>query len=173
MVYLHGNSKSIFGNYSWVLFSLPSLLARSLKDTKTLILAKKMEEGSWRGIICTFCFYYEFGSVSGIRCLFLTRTSDPKRNFGELMCTTNLSELALIFLYLFKNKIIFICMIFLATKKVGQHIFPPLCCCCWIRDRGWIKTRIRDKHQGSATLVSVVHTLAQRYRKRSKPNIPH
>jgi hypothetical protein len=28
-----------------------------------------------------------------------------------------------------------------------------------IRDRGWTKTRIRDKHPGSATLGYVIHTL--------------
>jgi hypothetical protein len=42
------------------------------------------------------------------------------------------------------------------TKKVEQIFFPLLfCCCCWIRDPGWIKLRIRDKHPGSATLTNL------------------
>ncbi len=55
-------------------------------------------------------------------------------------------------------------MIFVATKKDLTIIFftPLFCCCIWIldprsgiRDPGWIKIRIRDKHPGSATLVSI------------------
>jgi hypothetical protein len=30
---------------------------------------------------------------------------------------------------------------------------PSRCCCFWIRDPGWVKIRIRDKHPGSATLI--------------------
>jgi hypothetical protein len=37
------------------------------------------------------------------------------------------------------------------TKKTGQQIFPhPLLLhCCWIRDPGWIKVRIRDPEETS------------------------
>ncbi len=36
-----------------------------------------------------------------------------------------------------------------------QKIFftPVFLCCFWIRDPGWVKIRIRDKHSGSATLL--------------------
>jgi hypothetical protein len=56
------------------------------------------------------------------------------------------------FLYLFNNKIIYN-FIFVAKKMVGEKKFIPLLfwCCCWIRDPGWIKIGIRDKHPGSAT----------------------
>ncbi len=60
-------------------------------------------------------------------------------------------------------------MIFVATKKGRTtNIFPLLfCCCCWIRDLrsgirdlGWIKTRIRDKHPGTLVvpLVDLTYT---------------
>ncbi len=46
-------------------------------------------------------------------------------------------------------------MIFVATKKCRTTNFTLLFCCCfWIRYPGWTKVRIRDKHPGSATLVS-------------------
>jgi hypothetical protein len=51
-------------------------------------------------------------------------------------------------------------MIFVATKMVGQKNFPlPLLVLLLdpgseIRNPGWIKNRIRDKHIGSATLIS-------------------
>jgi hypothetical protein len=40
---------------------------------------------------------------------------------------------------------------------LGQTKFFPLLfwCCCWIRDPGWIKIRIRDNHPGSATLQKI------------------
>ncbi len=46
----------------------------------------------------------------------------------------------------------------MATKKYdNQFFFTSLFCCCfWIRDPGWVKIRIRDKHPGSATLVSLI-----------------
>jgi hypothetical protein len=35
-----------------------------------------------------------------------------------------------------------------------NFFFTPLFCSCfWIRDPGWVKIRIRDKHPGSATLL--------------------
>jgi hypothetical protein len=46
---------------------------------------------------------------------------------------------------------------FVATKKdmTTNFFFTPLFCCCfWIRDPGWVKIRIRDKHPGSATLTA-------------------
>ncbi len=55
-------------------------------------------------------------------------------------------------------------MKFVATKNGLKKIFftPVFCCCFWIRDPGyeirdpgWVKIRIRDKHLGSATLVGV------------------
>ena len=39
-------------------------------------------------------------------------------------------------------------------KCLTTKFFTPLFCSCfWIRDPGWVKIRIRDKHPGSATLV--------------------
>jgi hypothetical protein len=35
------------------------------------------------------------------------------------------------------------------TKFFSTNVFH---CCFWIRDPGWVKIRIRDKHPGSATL---------------------
>jgi hypothetical protein len=51
---------------------------------------------------------------------------------------------------------------FVATKKVRQQIFftPLFCCCFWVRDSGWVKIRIRDKHPGSATLCASRHCVA-------------
>ncbi len=39
-------------------------------------------------------------------------------------------------------------------KRLWQKFFftPFFCCCFWIRDPGWVKIRILDKHPGSATL---------------------
>jgi hypothetical protein len=55
---------------------------------------------------------------------------------------------------MFKNKI------FVATKKVGQQIFSSssfvVVLGSRIRDPGWIKIRIRDKHHGSATLEEML-----------------
>jgi hypothetical protein len=49
-------------------------------------------------------------------------------------------------------------MIFVATKKGRTtYFFTPLfCCCLWIREPGWTKSGsgIRDKHHGSATLLT-------------------
>jgi hypothetical protein len=48
-------------------------------------------------------------------------------------------------------------MKFVATKKVmtKNFFFTPLFCAVFgIKDPGWVKIRIRDKHPGSATLVS-------------------
>ncbi len=59
------------------------------------------------------------------------------------------------FLQQFKHKIIFSFVKFVATKQgmTTIYFFTPLCCCCfWIRDPGWVKIRIRDKHPGSASL---------------------
>jgi hypothetical protein len=51
-------------------------------------------------------------------------------------------------------------MKFVTTKKGVTTIFPPLFCCCFgIRDPEWVKIRIRDKHPGSATLVTVTASL--------------
>jgi hypothetical protein len=60
--------------------------------------------------------------------------------------------------YLFKNKIIFNFVIFVASKKVGQQIFSPgssfvVVVEFGIGDPGLIKIRIRDQHPVSATLV--------------------
>ncbi len=42
----------------------------------------------------------------------------------------------------------------------NKFFFTPLFCCCfWIRDPGWVKIRIRDKHPGSATLLINVSCL--------------
>jgi hypothetical protein len=57
-------------------------------------------------------------------------------------------------------------MIFVATKKGRKQIFPPSFVAV-VGYKGWIKTRIRDKHHGSETLISVVHTLTQTDRKQS------
>ncbi len=61
------------------------------------------------------------------------------------------------FLYLFKNKIIFNFVQFLATKKERQlkKLPPSLFCCYWIRVQGRkkIRLRIRNRHSGSATLM--------------------
>jgi hypothetical protein len=65
-----------------------------------------------------------------------------------LLCTAQI-----FFLQRFKNKITYNFVKFMATKKVWQHIFfHPF---FWIRDPGWVKIRIRDKHPGSATLTKM------------------
>ncbi len=60
------------------------------------------------------------------------------------------------FLHQFNNKIIFIVVIFVATKKgMTTNFFSPLTFVAVldtgleIRDQGWIKIRILDKHPGS------------------------
>ncbi len=46
-------------------------------------------------------------------------------------------------------------------KKCDKKFFAPLCCSCfWIRDPGWVKIRIRDKHPGSATLRHIIGILS-------------
>jgi hypothetical protein len=64
------------------------------------------------------------------------------------------------FLEQFKNKIILHFGKFVATKKcLTKDFFSPLSFYLFldpgseIRDPGWVKIRIRDKHSGSATLV--------------------
>ncbi len=50
-------------------------------------------------------------------------------------------------------------MKFVATKKGMTNFFTTLFFCCfWIRDPGWVKTRIRDKHPESATLYFCEHS---------------
>jgi hypothetical protein len=57
--------------------------------------------------------------------------------------TFNFFPVGSIFFYLFKNKIIFNIVKFVATKKRRQQIFS-LFCCCWIRDQGWINNKNQD-----------------------------
>ena len=54
-------------------------------------------------------------------------------------------------------------MKFLATKNFLTNIFfhPLFCSCFWIRDPGWVKIRIQDKHPGSATLIVLFSTKLQ------------
>jgi hypothetical protein len=56
-----------------------------------------------------------------------------------------------------KNKIILNFVIFVATKKGGKQILPlssfVAVAGSGIRDPGWIKIRIRDKHPGSLALL--------------------
>jgi hypothetical protein len=41
---------------------------------------------------------------------------------------------------------------------MATNFFTPFfSCCIWIRDPGWVKIRIQDKHPGSATLVATMH----------------
>jgi hypothetical protein len=61
------------------------------------------------------------------------------------------------FLQHFKKKIILIFVKFVATKQgMTTSFFSPLSFVAvlgsGIRDPGWVKIRIRDKHPGSATL---------------------
>jgi hypothetical protein len=61
----------------------------------------------------------------------------------------------------FKNKIIYNFVQFVATKRgLTKKIFSPLSSVAVfgseIRDPGWIKIRIRDKHPGSARLPRMV-----------------
>jgi hypothetical protein len=62
------------------------------------------------------------------------------------------------FLQHFKNKIIFNFVKFVAKKMVWHFFFHPYLLLLFldpgseIRDPGWVKIRIRDKHPGSATL---------------------
>jgi hypothetical protein len=57
-----------------------------------------------------------------------------------------------LFLQYFKAKII--CKICGYIKSYDNNFFftPLFCCCFWIRDPGWVKIRIRDRHPESATL---------------------
>jgi hypothetical protein len=59
------------------------------------------------------------------------------------------------FLCISKNKIIYSFVKFVDTKKgrTTNFFHPSLLLLFWIRDPGWVKIRIRDKHPGSATLV--------------------
>jgi hypothetical protein len=53
-----------------------------------------------------------------------------------------------------------------ATKNgmTTNFFFTRLFCCCFcIRDPGWVKIRIRDKHPGSATLLEIIHNLSGFY----------
>ncbi len=61
-----------------------------------------------------------------------------------------------IFLQLFINKIIFNVVKFMVTKKrMATNFFftPPFCCSFWIWDP---RSAIREKHPGSATLLSTI-----------------
>jgi hypothetical protein len=64
------------------------------------------------------------------------------------------------FLHHFNNKIIFNFVKFVATKNsMTTHFFHPSLLLLFldpgseIRDPGWVKIRIRDKHPGTATLL--------------------
>jgi hypothetical protein len=72
-----------------------------------------------------------------------------------------LGKLGQIFLQLIKNIIIFSFVKFVATKNgLTKKKFSPLSFIAVfgseIRDPGWVKIRIRDKHPGSATLVKKI-----------------
>ncbi len=69
------------------------------------------------------------------------------------------------FLQTSKNKINYNFVKFVAKKRYENRFFftPLFCYCFWIRDPrsrirdpGWVKIRIRDKHLGSATLLECV-----------------
>jgi hypothetical protein len=94
---------------------------------------------------------------SGVRRLFDPGSGD--RFFDGLMAKFWVKRTIIFFL--FKNKIIYNFIIFVATKNGRKkEIFPLLFFVMWLdpgsenRDPGWIKIRIRDKHRGSATLQS-------------------
>jgi hypothetical protein len=102
---------------------------------------------------------------SGIRNRFIPdlRSRIPKSYFSELsdnflskkFCNS-LKFGPNFFLHLFKKKIILHFVKFVATKKMYENKFFSahlFCSCFWIRDAGWVKIRIRDKHPGSATLA--------------------
>jgi hypothetical protein len=46
--------------------------------------------------------------------------------------------------------------VFMVTKKgkTSNLFFPPLFCCCWIRDPGWRKVQIQYKYPGSVILAA-------------------
>ncbi len=65
-----------------------------------------------------------------------------------------------LFLQHYKTKIILNFVKFMATKKgMTTNFFSPLSIIAFldlgseVRDPGWVKIRIRDKHPGSATLT--------------------
>ncbi len=50
--------------------------------------------------------------------------------------------------------------LWLQKRYDKKNFFTPLFCCCfWIRDPGWVKIWIRDKHPGSATLFGSTHII--------------
>ncbi len=60
--------------------------------------------------------------------------------WSKVICTCNYMSIGSnIFLYLFKSKITYHFVKFVATKKDKTTNFPPLFCC-------WIRSGIRDKH---------------------------
>ncbi len=113
------------------------------------------------------------GSGSGIRCLFDPWIRDPEwvfsgsriprpyleELFDNFLGKTFYNSLKIgpnIFLQHFKTKIIYNFVKFCGYIKRFdiKFFFTSLFCCCfWIRDPGWVKIRIRDKHPGSATLL--------------------
>jgi hypothetical protein len=56
--------------------------------------------------------------------------------------------------YGYKSRIIII-EVLQIRDPVPLHPSLWLLCCFWIRDPGWVKIRIRDKHPGSATLLQI------------------
>ncbi len=78
---------------------------------------------------------------SGIRYSFLSDSGSQTNSFESLVT-----------IFVLKNTSILSGWLkFVATRKdrTTKSFFPFLfCCCCWIRDPGWINVRIRDKHPG-------------------------
>ncbi len=115
------------------------------------------------------------GSGSGIRCLIDPWIRDPEYFFSGsrshifesfltiiwVKSSIILKKLVQIIFFNISNKIIYNFVKFVATKTgmTTNFFFTPLFCCCFfdpgseIRDPGWVKIRIRDKHPGSAILV--------------------
>ncbi len=110
-----------------------------------------------------------------------SKIPDPKPIFMRALLTTFWVKSSLIllkigpnfFLQHFKKKIILNYVKFAATKKdLTTNFFSPLSFAAvfgsGIRDPGWVKIRIRDKHSRSATqglskyLSSVYRTIQQR-----------
>ncbi len=86
------------------------------------------------------------GSASGIGAFFtpgsgigFSRISDPGTQTHIMRAWIG----SILFLYLFINEIIVTFVIFVATKKVDQLIFPPPLLLLLL-DPGWMKIRIRD-----------------------------
>ena len=101
------------------------------------------------GIRCLF----DPGPGSGIRNRFFSGSRIPTPYFLELSDKfldkkfyNSLKTGPNFFLQHLKNEIIFNFVKFVATKKsLTTNFFTPLLCCCfWIRDPEWVKTRIRD-----------------------------